>query len=588
MKLNLLKNLSVKYKVILIGLCIISLFAITIFGFLIPKMEDAIMTKKMQMIKHLVQSTKSTINSIYLDSQKGLISKEKAQELAIQRVRAMRYGNEMLDYFWINDLHPRMIMHPFKPSLEGKDISNNRDRKNIFMFQEMVKVVRAEGSGFVNYHWQWKNDKKRIVLKKSYVEEFKPWKWIIGTGVYIEDVREEIAAIQNNLAYVFLFVIIISIIVLYLFSHKISQKVDVVEKSLNKICEGDLNIDLVSNSKDEFGKMISTFDHFSHTLKDIITEINSASHNLAASSEEMSTSAVHFSENSQSQAASAEEISATIEEISANMESITHQANEQKGNMNLLLNNINTLSQDINSTKQKAEDTFSVTGGIADKAKSSEMALSGMSSRMHKIIRSSKEMEKIINIINDISDQINLLSLNAAIEAARAGDLGKGFAVVADEISKLAEQTANSLKDIDTLIHGNEAEISGFKNEMNNINTLLHETLGSIESINTFIKEIVAKSQNQLATNIDVGSEAKVVQEMSESISHATHQQKLAVEEIVKSISTITEITQANASGSEEMAANSAELSDMAISLQEKVSFFKIEQDIVRKKDIYS
>jgi methyl-accepting chemotaxis protein len=588
MKLNIFKNLSIKYKVILLGLCIISLFAITTFGYLLPKMEDTIMDKKRQKIKNLVQTSISIINSIYLDSQKELISEEKAKKLAIKRIRTMRYGDELRDYFWINDFRPYMVMHPFKPHLDGKDLSKNKDREGVYLFNEFVKVVKKNGSGYVNYHWQWKDIKDKVVPKLSYVEEFKPWKWIIGTGIYIEDVKAEISAVKDLLFYVFLTVIIVSIISLYIFSHKISQKVYIVEKNLNKICEGDLNINLVSNSKDEFGKMITTFDHFSKELRGIISDIKTSSHQLAASSEEMSTTAVHFSENSQSQAASAEEISATIEEISANMESITHQTNDQKENMHLLLNNINTLSLDIYSTVQKAEDTFSVTDGITEKAKTSELALSGMSNRMNKIIRSSKEMEKIINIINDISDQINLLSLNAAIEAARAGDLGKGFAVVADEISKLADQTASSLKDIDKLIHGNEDEISGFNIEMNDINNLLHETISSIESINSFIKEIVEKSQSQLTTNTTVETEAKTVQEMSESISHATNQQKISVEEIVKSITTITEITQANASGSEEMAANSEELSLMATGLQDKVSFFKIDKELSRKKDVYS
>ena len=175
------------------------LFFITIFFLILPMLKDQMMARKREMLRELTKSAWSTLEAYYFREASGQMSRERAQELAVDHLRRVRYGPEMKDYFWINDMHPNLVMHPYRSELEGKDISHYADPNGKLLFVEFVKTVEKSGDGYVDYEWQWKDDPERIVPKISYVKGFSPWGWIVGTGIYIEDVRAEIAAVTRQL-----------------------------------------------------------------------------------------------------------------------------------------------------------------------------------------------------------------------------------------------------------------------------------------------------------------------------------------------------------------------------------------------------
>ena len=188
------------------------LFSMTIFLLLLPLINKKLMDGKREMIRELTESSWSILAAHAQEERDGLLSREKAQASAIENLRRLRYGPELKDYFWINDMQPRIIMHPYRPDLEGKDISGFTDPNGKRLFVEFVKVVKANSAGYVDYEWQWKDDPARIVPKISYVKGFEPWGWIVGTGVYVEDVRVEIASITQKLTLIclgILFVIVV-------------------------------------------------------------------------------------------------------------------------------------------------------------------------------------------------------------------------------------------------------------------------------------------------------------------------------------------------------------------------------------------
>jgi methyl-accepting chemotaxis protein len=187
----------------------------------------------------------------------------------------------------------------------------------------------------------------------------------------------------------------------------------------------------------------------------------------------------------------------------------------------------------------------------------------------------STAMTGIINIINDISDRINLLSLNAAIEAARAGNAGRGFAVVADEISKLADQTFASVKEISSLIKAGEDESKQGLETVNSVVASLSKILTGVTGINNMVESMSGFMESQITTNKTVNNEALDVKQRSEEIQQASEIQKNATSEIVRSISTINELTQANAAGAEEMSSNAIDISQIAKTLHEKVDNFR-------------
>jgi signal transduction histidine kinase len=175
------------------------LFVLTIFFLILPIVKDQMMTRKREMIRELTKSAWSTLDTYWEKETAGLMHRDDAQKYAMEHLRHIRYGPEMKDYFWINDMHPRIVMHPYRPDMEGKDISYYSDPNGKLLFLEFVKKVERRGEGYVDYEWQWKDDPGKIVPKISFVKGFSPWGWIVGTGIYIEDVRAEIASITRRL-----------------------------------------------------------------------------------------------------------------------------------------------------------------------------------------------------------------------------------------------------------------------------------------------------------------------------------------------------------------------------------------------------
>jgi len=186
-------------RTVLPALLAIALFTGVVFVYILPAFDRVIMDQKRLMIRELTESAWNILARCQADEQAGVLTRAEAQAAAVSQVRGLHYGQGSKDYFWIIDEHPRMIVHPYRPDLEGSDLREFADPHGKRLFVEMANVVRAQGSGYVSYRWQWKDDSARIVPKLSYVKGFAPWGWIIGTGVYLEDVAAERAALTERL-----------------------------------------------------------------------------------------------------------------------------------------------------------------------------------------------------------------------------------------------------------------------------------------------------------------------------------------------------------------------------------------------------
>ncbi len=212
-------------KIVLPTILTILLFILTIFLIIIPRFQDNIMDGKREMIKELTNSAWSILAKYEKDEKDGLLSKEDAQNTAKSRIQYLRYGDESKDYFWITDMRPFMVMHPFRSDLDGKDLSDFTDPHGKKLFVEFVETVKKSEHGYVDYMWQWKDDSLKIVPKLSYVRIFKPWNWVIGTGIYIEDVKKEISALTKRLLWISVGItIIISLLLLYISNQSLNAE----------------------------------------------------------------------------------------------------------------------------------------------------------------------------------------------------------------------------------------------------------------------------------------------------------------------------------------------------------------------------
>lgn len=198
------------------------LFVLAIFFFTIPQYKKTISREQRQLIKDMTDMGYSLLEHYYQRTITGELTVEESQRRVIERIRSLRYGSQQKDYYWINNLEPKMIMHPYRMDLEGQNLSEYKDPEENFLFRELVDTMQRKNEGYVEYNWQWKDDPNRIVPKISYVRLFRPWGWIIGTGVYLEDVRGEVAAITRNLQMIFIGIfVIVSLISFYLIGHGI-------------------------------------------------------------------------------------------------------------------------------------------------------------------------------------------------------------------------------------------------------------------------------------------------------------------------------------------------------------------------------
>lgn len=194
---RLLPNLPVMIIVPVI-LCV-TLFFMTIFLMVLPTLKSALMNQRRNLIHELTEVAWSTLNLYYAKESTGELTRETAQALAVEHLRHLRYGLESKDYFWIHDMHPRIIMHPYRTDLEGKDVRDYADPNGKRLFVEASRIANSKGAGYLDYQWQWMDDPGRIVPKISFVKEFRPWNWVIGTGIYIEDIQLEISAMTKKL-----------------------------------------------------------------------------------------------------------------------------------------------------------------------------------------------------------------------------------------------------------------------------------------------------------------------------------------------------------------------------------------------------
>jgi methyl-accepting chemotaxis protein len=376
---------------------------------------------------------------------------------------------------------------------------------------------------------------------------------------------------------VFVFCIIVAMSVSVALTKTIQDKIHIISGFLTKVGDGDLSSEtMIMAVMDDLARINQSIYVMKKNITDIISDISGISGTLEQSTEEISSITESFTADTQSQAATVEEVTATMEEISASMDNISHSAQNQLDRLQSLLSRIDELSSTIIEMEKQISEAHTQTEGIAAEARTGEKSLSEMNGIMGRISESSHQMTSIIGIISDISDRINLLSLNAAIEAARAGDAGRGFAVVADEISKLADSTASSVKEIDTLIKGNEVEIERGIASVGNVVASISRITGGVTSMTGMVSRISDFMKKQVDTNRMVGAEAETVRTKSEEIELATKEQKNAMSEVVISVNKINELTQSISAGSEEIAANTRENAGMADMLKSKVDRFKL------------
>ncbi len=515
---------------------------VAIAGFWIKNQRSALLTEKMEKTKNLVEVPYSVMEKQYQLEKEGKISREEAQRRALEVIRSMRYeGN---NYFWINDEHPTMIMHPMKPELEGKDLTTVTDPSGKAMFVEFVRAAQAPEGGYVHYLWP-KPGKDQPVDKVSFVKRFAAWDWVIGTGIYIDDLDaawRKNALTAGGLALACLIpLVVVSITTSRSIFLRLNDMVDRVKDVAEG--EGDLTKRIGVTSDDEIGELAKWFNVFMDRLQEMVRAI---------------------AENALQVAAASAELSSTSQQITANSEETTAQAmvvSDAGSQVNSHLQTLATSSEEMNATiceiAKNATEAARVAAAAAEAAESANATVSRLGD-------SSVEIGKVIEVITSIAQQTNLLALNATIEAARAGEAGKGFAVVAHEVKELAKQTSKATEEI-------RQKIAAIRENANGAVSAIEGIKGVIDGVSHISTVIATAVEEQSATTSEM---ARNVMEAAQGAATISHN--------IKGVAEAAQNTSTNV-GEEQTATE--HLSRMANQLRDLVGRFKINAAISARQD---
>ena len=542
-----------------------------------------------EMIKSQVQSSVAILEYFYALQQSGELSEDEAKYQAKETIKSMRYGTE--GYMWIDSLDYTLIGHPMVPDKEGTTRFEVKDPDGNFVIQNIINAVKDPNhNGFTEYLWEKPQDvgTGKLTVKRAYSQLFSPWGWVISTGNYVDhldntvhnrtvEIEKNINAVIYTVLSVLLVLALISYVVAMLLSKNLSAPLEKISSSIIENEDGSISIKPIEiNSSDEIGQVANKLSILVEQIKTQLDSTGNISHNI----EELSRNFLVSLNNSKN----------AISEVSFAVESISSGASEQameteRGATRALelgeaikteQEQLSYLVDEINNIKKIKDAGLSVIEDLKLKMQETNKSSNKVLEAVSTTSTFSDKISFASQTISNISAQTNLLALNASIEAARAGDHGKGFAVVAEEIRKLAEQSAESTKEIESTIKELQQKSYFSLKVMEETGVSLQEqtqaaeaSMTNFNSIANEVDKITSRISLLEASSSTVSSIKNEILQVLEGLSATAQQNSAATEEVSASLTN-------QLHNIEDIKMSSEQLTYLSDSLNEHISKFKI------------
>ncbi|MGN1057509.1 MAG: methyl-accepting chemotaxis protein, partial [Comamonas sp.] len=435
---------------------------------LILSERQVLMDERQAAVRQTVELAHGIVHNAHALQLEGKLTQEQAQQQALALLQKLRYSGS--EYFWVNDMHPRMVMHAARPQLDGEDLTDNKDPNGNRLFVEFVNIVKREGKGFHNYMWPMPGS-DAPVEKTSYVMGFAPWEWVIGSGVYIDTIEATFAQRVQHAVGITAILMVVLMLAGWMIARSILRQLGAEPARLSDITrqmsQGDLTVDLPSRIPPD--SVLQGMQTLKDNIGRIVGNVMQGAQNLASASEQINQGNQELSSRTESQASALQETAAAMEELGS---TVRHNADNAK-----------QANQMAVTASQVAEQGGEVVAEVVETMKG--------------INEASRKISDIIGVIDGIAFQTNILALNAAVEAARAGEQGRGFAVVAGEVRSLAQRSAEAAKEIKSLITTSVERVDQGSALVDRAGATMADVVTSIRRVSDIVGEISAATSEQ-------------------------------------------------------------------------------------------